>query len=74
MNPAPADLCNQLEVPLTEASEISALKHAEIHGDARWTQGYKLPELIREVAALRTVVIAAVVAHGHTRAVNEMRT
>lgn len=61
------DLCNQLEVPLTETSEISALKHAEIHGDTRWSQGYKLPELIREVAALRTVVIAAVVAHGHTR-------
>jgi len=61
------DLCNQLEVPLTEASEISALRHAEHHGDTRWTQGYKLPELIREIAALRTVVIAAVVAHGQSR-------
>jgi signal transduction histidine kinase len=61
------DLCHQLEVPLTETSEISALKHAEVHGDIRWAQGYKLPELIREVAALRTVVIAAVVAHGHSR-------
>lgn len=61
------DLCNQLEVPLTETSEIVALKHAETHGDTRWLQGYKLPELIREVAALRTVVIAAVVAHGHAR-------
>lgn len=61
------DLCHQLEVPLTEASEISALKNAENHGDARWVLGYKLPELIREVAALRTVVIAAVVAHGSSR-------
>lgn len=59
------DLCNQLEVPLTEESEISALRHAEVHGDLRWAQGYKLPELIREIAALRTVVVAAVVQHGH---------
>lgn len=61
------DLSNQLEVPLTETSEISALKHAETHGDMRWVQGYKLTELIREVASLRTVMIAAVVAHGNER-------
>lgn len=61
------DLCNQLELPLTETSELSALKHAETHGDMRWVQSYKLPEIIREIAALRTVVIAVVVAHGHTR-------
>lgn len=60
------DLCDQLEVPLTEASEISALKHAEAHGDTRWSQGYKLPELIREIAALRTVIIRAVVAHDYS--------
>src|SRR4051812_31170426 len=45
------DLCQQLEVPLTEDSEITALRLAEIHGDTRWVQGYKLPELIREIAA-----------------------
>lgn len=61
------DLCRQLEAPLTEAPELSALRHAESHGDLRWSQGYDLPELIREIAALRTVLVAAVVAHGHTR-------
>jgi two-component system CheB/CheR fusion protein len=33
----------------------------------RWMQGCQLPELLREIAALRTVVVAAVVAHGQTR-------
>jgi len=61
------DLCNQLEAPLTEATEISALKNAENHSDARWALGYKLSELIRELAALRTVVIATVVEHGSSR-------
>lgn len=54
------DLCNQMQVAINEESEADALRHAELHGDARWTQRYQLHQLVSEIGALRTVVIEAV--------------
>ncbi|MGV3531757.1 MAG: ATP-binding protein [Chthoniobacteraceae bacterium] len=54
------DLCDQMQVATNEESEADALRHAEVHGDARWTQRYQLHQLVSEIGALRTAVIEAV--------------
>lgn len=58
------DLSHQLQSAVNKESEAAALKHAETHGDSRWTQRYQLHELLREIASLRTIVIDRVVRYG----------
>ena len=53
-------LSGQLQVAVNHRSVAAALKDAETHGDARWTQKFQLPELFREIAILRTIVIERV--------------
>jgi hypothetical protein len=55
------DLAIQLRESVNRTSEASALKHAEIHGDTRWTQRYELHELLREIAVLRTIAVWKIV-------------
>lgn len=54
------DLCDQVQVAVNEQSEAEALRHAEMHGDARWTQRYQLHQLLSEIGALRTAVIETI--------------
>jgi hypothetical protein len=51
------DLADTLRLYGSEAVAARSEEDAETHGDTRWEQGYELPDLLREIKHLRTILI-----------------
>jgi hypothetical protein len=51
------DLADTLRIYRSSGLENQAQKDCESHVGARWKEGYSLPELLREIKHLRTVLI-----------------